>query len=761
MGSKRKLLLVTTSALLSATAGMAQDVPAADTGLSEIVVTAQRRAESLQSVPIAVTAVTGDMVDNLKATSLQGLQGMIPNTQITNFTNAPNSAVFFIRGIGVIDPDPFAGNTVAIVQDGVSQYFSMGALLDMFDVDRVEVLKGPQGTLFGANTTGGVVNVTTRQPTGEFGGRGEITYGNRNRLDVKAAVDFPIIENVLAGKVAAMHTGRDGYFTNIVDGRKLGDRDTTVVRAYLKYTPDPDLAATLSGEYGRTRNGSPVFVNGAIPGDLLYVPGGTITQPGQAYPMYPSPCPPDGGSCSAPDRYFTTSDSGVPDQSNMDTYRATLTINLDNTAIGDITSITGYKKFTLAEFNDQDSLVGLFLDTYRRTEGWQFSQEVRTSVDLTDDINLLIGGSYLNTHYDHLMNLRLQFAVPGLRQYNPQDQDNWSGSLFAHTFVDLTDRLRLQAGIRYTHEWTRMVAGLDNYISPTGTALLCTTASDCGDDLVDSFSVRRSEKWNNFGWKFGLDYEVASGTLLYGYYARGFKSGGFVGRLAAPSDVGPYDPEKVDTVEAGIKSELFDRRVRANLAAFYTSYRDMQVAQNYIVEGGTAIGTSIFNAAKSKIKGAELEIAARATDGLTLNGSLAYLDAKYREFQFFDANCECFIDLKGKSLQNSPKWSATAGATYELPLGPGHLRANAVYSYTGSKYFQGLQNIAAVRIQPMHYVHGNLSWSPDNGDWTMELWVRNLLDNRYMEAVTRNFGIYNQAGYTQPREFGATFKFEW
>ncbi|MFD2137525.1 TonB-dependent receptor [Novosphingobium resinovorum] len=180
--------------LVTAVPVRAQDSSANTTpheGLQEIVVTAQKRSENIQSVPIAVTAVTGEAIENLKAVDLKGLQGTIPNLQINNFTNTPNSAVFTIRGIGVVEPDPFAGNTVSIVQDGVPQYFSMGALLDLFDVDRIEVLRGPQGTLFGANTTGGVVNVMTRQPTGTFGVRGEVTYGNWGRMDIKAAVDAP------------------------------------------------------------------------------------------------------------------------------------------------------------------------------------------------------------------------------------------------------------------------------------------------------------------------------------------------------------------------------------------------------------------------------------------------------------------------------------------------------------------------------------------------------------------------------------------
>lgn len=209
----------------------AAETSAATDSLEEITVTAQKREEKSQSVPISITVVTPALIDKLHATTLQGLQGSLPNVQSSNFTNTPNTAAFSIRGIGVNEVDPFAGNTVSVVLDGVPQYFSYGALLDLFDVDRVEILRGPQGTLFGANTTGGVISVNTAQPTGELGGKFEGTYGNYNRIDVKAAVDFPIVPGTLAGKVAAMHTGRDGWFTNIVNGQPVGKRDLTDLRA--------------------------------------------------------------------------------------------------------------------------------------------------------------------------------------------------------------------------------------------------------------------------------------------------------------------------------------------------------------------------------------------------------------------------------------------------------------------------------------------------------------------------------------------------
>ncbi len=756
------LLSGATALALVATAATAQDAATAvensSGGLEEIIVTAQKRAENLQTVPIAVSAVTGETVERLQAVSLQGLQGAVPSIQIGSFSNTPNTAVFSIRGIGVIDPDPYAGNTVSIVVDGIPQYFSYGALLDLFDVDRVEILRGPQGTLFGANTTGGVVNVVTRQPTGEFGGKAEVTVGNWNRLDVKAAMDFPLIEDKLAGKVAVMHHSRDGWHTNIVDGTDMGSRDVTAIRGYLKFTPSSDFTATLIGEYSRTRNGSPIVVNGAVPGEALYLPPGPIA--GAALPMYASPCLPAGQRCHAPKKYYSAS-SGEPDRSDMDNYRLTLTMDWSNTAVGDVTAITGYRHFTLHEATDQDGQPVFFHANRRRTEGWQFSQELRTSVDLSDSINLLVGGSYMKTHYNHYQNYVIEFAAPGFRQYSTQNQDNWSGSLFAHTYIDLTDKLRLQGGLRYTHEKTDMVDGVFNFLNFTGPAIYS------GDTPLGGFNVHGKKSWDKVGWKIGLDYQANDDLLLYGYYARGFKSGGFVGRITLAQDIGPFNPETVDTFEAGFKADWFDNHLRTNVSAFYTSYKDMQLAQIYFApneQGVLVNGNTILNAAKAEIKGVEFETEIVPFEGMKLNGALTYLDATYKSFDYTDIGTngsKVLRDLSGFSLQNAPKWAGTAGATYEFALGAGKTVASVVYTYTGKKYNYSLLNTPRATVQPMHYVNANLEWSPDNERWTIGLWGRNLFDNRYINSVYDAPGVFGLVNYGPPREYGVTFKYNW
>ena len=721
-------------------------------GLQDIVVTAQKRAENLQSVPISVTAVGSAALDNLQATSLQALQGAVPNIQINNFSNTPNTAVYTIRGIGVVEPDPYAGNTVSIVVDGVPQYFSMGALLDIYDVDRIEILRGPQGTLFGANTTGGVVNVINGQPEMDaLSGRVEGSYGNYRRIDGKATFNLPIVGDSLAARVSMMHTQREGYVTNVVDGSDMGRRDITAVRGKLRGVSG-NFDATLGVEYVRARNGAPVVVSGSLPGEATYVAPGTDG-------MYQQPCTVAGQPCSAPDKYYSANNS-VPDSSQMDTFFTTLTMNLSDTAIGDITSITGYKHFKLKEYTDQDGTPLFLDDTRRKTSGWQFSQELRTNIEFNDAVRLLVGGFYMKTHYDHSQNFRIQFAAPGLLQINTQDQDNYSLSGFAQLYADLTESLRLQAGVRYSHEHTHMIADTQNSINLSG-----MTDFDGTDNVsLGGFIADKAKSWNNVGFKLGLDYKVTDTALLYGYWARGFKSGGFVGRISTPVDVGPYGPEHVDTIEGGLKADFLDRRLRTNLAVFYTNYRDIQIAQTYFLtdENGNQVNsTTIQNAGKAEIKGFELEVTALPVDGLTLSGSLAYLDAKYKQFDFYNGTLGATEDLSGYRLQNAPKWAASASITYAFAIAGGKMTANAGYNYTASKFLNAINDTPRSRIQPTHVVNGSIDWSPANSGFTIGAYANNLFDKRYLASVFDAPGTIGLVNYAPPREYGVTARFEW
>jgi iron complex outermembrane receptor protein len=266
------------------------------------------------------------------------------------------------------------------------------------------------------------------------------------------------------------------------------------------------------------------------------------------------------------------------------------------------------------------------------------------------------------------------------------------------------------------------------------------------------------KSWNNVGWKLGLDYRATDDVLLYGYWARGFKSGGFTGRIGIPQDIGPYDPEKVDTFELGFKADFLNRRLRTNVAAFYTNYRDMQLAQIYFLGSGTDLvqGNTILNAASSRIKGVEAEVTAAPVDGLTLNASVAYLSAKYHDFNFTEPN-GTITSLKGQRLQNAPKWTASAGFNYEFPIGSMKGRIGAAYNYTSEKLLTSIKDVPRARVQPQHLVNANADLMI-NDNITIGVYGTNLFDQRYINSVFDSPGTLGLVNYAPPRQYGISAK---
>mgnify|MGYP001472107961 CR=1 FL=1 len=592
-------------------------------------------------------------------------------------------------------------------------------------------------------------------------------------MTIRGVLDEPLGESV-AGRFALKNDKRDGYVTNVVNGKDMGRRNVSIFRGSLRYKSG-NVDAVLTAEYDRARNGSPIVVAGDLPGEAEFVPAGWRG-------MYTSPCLPAGTRCKAPDTYYSAHDGGVSgdlrDQSDMDTYRVGLSLTVKDTAIGDVTAITGYKKFNLFEYTDQDGTPAMLIDTRRQTRAWQFSQELRTDFSLGDAVDVTVGGFYLTDHCDHYQHLRIDFAggatynltnntytkgFTGLFQRNLQDQDNHSLSAFAQAYFQATDRLRLQAGVRFSHEKTSMLASTLTSSAAGGvTTFDGTDPAGVPNGLIGNVAPPLGTKsWDNVGWKIGADYKLTDDAMLYGYWARGFKSGGFTGRIGIPQDLGPYDPEKVDTFEVGFKTDFFDRRVRWNVSAFTTSYRGMQLAQIYFIGSGAGLvqGNTILNAAKARIRGFEAELTVAPAEGLLLNASLAHLDAKYSQFDYLLPSGST-TSLAGKRLQNAPKWAATLGGSYEFPLGgelSGRLGVN--YSYTSEKLLTSIIDTPRARVQPQHLVNGNFDIKLSER-YSIGVWATNLFDNRYINSVFDAPGTLGLVNYAPPRMFGGSIKAE-
>ena len=263
------------------------------------------------------------------------------------------------------------------------------------------------------------------------------------------------------------------------------------------------------------------------------------------------------------------------------------------------------------------------------------------------------------------------------------------------------------------------------------------------------------KSWDNIGWKLGLDYEIDNGVLLYGYWARGFKSGGFTGRIGIAEDLGPYDPEKVDTFEVGLKGDFFDRLLRLNVAGFYTNYRDMQLAQIYFAGSGTDLvqGNTILNAASADIWGVELETTVAPAAGLTLTGAVAYLSAEYAEFDYA-LPTGGMLDLSGQRLQNAPKWTASVGFNYGRDITDDvGFRLGANYQYSSEKLLTSIVDVARARIQPTHIVNANVDILFGDA-FTIGAFATNLFDERYIASVFDSPGTLGLTNYAPPRMYG-------
>lgn len=655
--------------------------------------------------------------------SLKDVTGTIPNVHFTQMSNSGFASALTIRGIGIAtQPDPFAGTEVAVVLDGVIQGTRLIGLTDQFDLERVEVLRGPQGTLFGANTLGGVVNMVSRQPTGEFGVYGKMTFGNYDQVDGAVAVNFPIVEEKLAGKVSMSHRTRDGFFTNLADGQDLEWGNSTKTRAYLKWMPSENLDITLMGGYDRIRNGADTPPNTSVPGQALY------REPGWQGIVFE-----------------TYSDATSPN--DVDQYTVTLTANWDS-PIGEVTSITNYSEFDAFNVQDVDGTEEFLLNAGRELGSYQYSQEIRTVFQPADDLEVLLGAFYM--HLDHKVNTltQPQGLAPGVltEQFVHGKEDYLAG--FVQGYWQITDKLKLGAGVRLSWERTDFFTNnISRFLEdPHPTRFRDNIANAT---LVSSFEATGKKSWTNISGKISLDYRIQPDVMLYAYYARGYKSGGFNGRITNPLFVGPYNEEYVDSFEVGVRSDWLDSRLRVNIAAFYNDWSDMQVNQSIFI--GSVSSSTILNAGAATTQGIEAEVEVVPVDGLRLSGTLGYLDAKY------DVFANAGVDFAGRRTPHSPKWTGSARATYEFDVGPGITTASVLYTYTGSRWGNFTQ-VPQEFLESVGLVHANLSWEPDDGNWSISLWSRNLFNKKYKTAAL-NPGAFAFASYGAPRQYGIDLGF--
>lgn len=632
--------------------------------LDEIVVTARKREESSQSVPIAVTAWDANAIEGKFSANVSEFAKYAPNLAFgdNQFTGGGLTAT--IRGIGFSDLEKTFESAVGVSVDGVFLGTNTGANVDSFDLESIEVLRGPQGTLYGRNTIGGTINIRRSRPTGEFGLKAKYRIGSFNQQEWRVVANAPIVKDVLAAKVSFLSKQDDSFQRNLSRG---GDRDSgqdlMSVSSKLLYTPNSDFEVLVSFDWFNDDSEFPLANNVTEANGLVFGAGGTIcdlTQGLAAGMLLPPALANSGCKAGVYDVIaasgFKNSIGVVPFKNFIDGTSTTIEVNWD---IGNIT-LTSISNFSESdEMLDEENVAGPIeiFRAHREQEYYQASEEFRITSNFDGPFNFVAGLYYLNTKYTLTSGdqpgTAFILGAPVSQADAGQNLNAFAG--FAEGSYDILDDVTISLGARVTYEEKKFTLNQD----------------DLG---AGGFQVGVKDNWTAFTPRAIIDYQYNDDVLAYFSYSEGFRSGGFNGRAVNANTVGPYDPEKVKSFEVGVKSEWFGNRLRVNTALFRTKYEDKQ--EEVIRAAGATTETLVENAATAILQGAELEILANPIENLTFLGSLGYLDAYY----------DSFIDPLGFDrstfdIRRSPRWTYSLGADYYLPFYTGGFLLSANHSW--------------------------------------------------------------------------------
>ena len=707
-------------------------------GLQDIIVTAEKRGTNLQRTPIAVTALSGAALAQAQVRTLQDIQTLVPSVKIGS---AEGYAQITVRGIGVSNFTPGAESAVAVNLNGVYISREIAQLSGLYDVSSLEVLRGPQGTLYGRNATAGSVNITTTLPDFEkYSGYGRLTIGNYGDVRAEAAVGGPVIADKLAIRLAGFVERRDGYGTNVVTGHDIDDQHNYGLRATVVAKPTDHLKATLTAEYfyENDRNGTNHFFGGA---GLIGLPGALGTPP--LFQVL-------GGFAPREDSFNVASRDDP--RFHLRTVALTGDLEWSSGAFG-LRSITGYRNqhaLTFSPIGGGSPQGGYYV---AGEPDDQFSEELQAHYDGTR-LHLTVGGYYfheVDSASPSLASLTSTvigagFGVPV--PATPYDVDfveiggtirTNAKAVFAQGTYQLTDRLSLTAGVRYSHE----TKGFDqNYSFSLFTPVV-------GYGTIPASVRQPSRTFTATDPKVGIQYQLSPGTLLYASYSKGFKSGSF--------DIGffpslGFRPERLTDYEGGIKATLLDRRLRLNLAGFYYDYTDLQVPELV----GFAVTTA--NAGTARDYGVEAEATFAPVPAFELDASATYLHARYTAYTGPDPARPLLpaIDYTGNRLNNAPDFTGHLSGQYSWTMPRGSLVLKLEADYT-TKFFFSAANLPLLGQNAFAKGNAFLTYRSDR-NWYLTAFVRNVTDKITRIAANveaPQLGNPVVGALAPPRTFGA------
>ena len=746
----------------------------ADAMIEEVVVTARRREEGLQSAPIAISAYTGDSLDYRGVTRLDQIAKFAPGLTLENnpsFGGASNSAAIYLRGIGQKEFLPTTEPGVGLYVDGVYVARSVGAILDIVDVERIEVLRGPQGTLFGRNTIGGAISVITRQPEigGDVQGTVGASIGDDSLLHLNASVEGTLSDTA-AARLSVASFNQDGYVQRS-DGIDLGNDDTLTARLAVNWQPTDALSGQISVDMTRDRENGPAMqligidftdlsqlagVVAAPPPPMAFIHNVTTAALGPGQPCAATNAAGQGvtsnpASANCYDsRYIGAdgqNDGTAPALSETDLLGVSATFTYEISDTLTLKSITASRSLESEFARDGDHSPHRISQFHDDLEQDQFSQELQL-LGSADKLEWILGAYYFNE--DGFNVNTLDFTVSNFRSGGSFDNEAWAA--FAQATYDLTDALHLTLGGRYTDEqksftpdqiiYQNYYAGFSSLV-PADNPLAALDAPflQAGGRILPL--LEKDIDISEFTPMANLAFDLSDDVMVYLSYSEGFKSGGFTQRVFPPiivpftAPVGTadidliptYDPEFVEVLELGFKATFMDGRVRVNGALFTTDYEDLQV------QVFNSVAPVTQNIGKASIEGLELEVMASPGNGWLVEASLSLLDANYDEIDTGNT-----LIARDNDFERVPETAASLGLSRELMLGDsGTLILRGDWSYR-SKTFNDAYNTALLETDSTDLIDASVRWLSADEAWTVTLSGINLTDEEYL--VT---GVYGTA----------------
>lgn len=711
--------------------------------LEEVVVTATRRTESVQEIPASITSFSASAIEKMKLDDIGDITGKIPNLSSIQPYGEGGSPFFVLRGVTTTDYTLTQSSPIALYVDDAIRGLPTLEIGHMYDIERVEVLRGPQGSLYGKNATGGAINIITKKPGFETEGYLTAGYGNYNRKEAKGAFQTGLVDDVLAARVAVNYVEDDGLIKNQFAGR-TDDLGTKMLagRLSLLYTPSEDFEAVLR-IYGHNNDTQPYSAYSEVV-DTGFTGG--LTREGLDF---------NESSSQRTDKHWKNNNTGV-----------NLSMSWDVTDHYTITSVSSYDEAKLDYQADDDGLEYALdeSDLYAKNLK-QIVQELRLVSNLDGPLNWITGVQYTHDELDNstiiytlddealgfvnLLSDSLGLPPTGGRGFHfgnfyHQERDSWAAYLKGD--YQLTPTVQLSAGYRYSHDEVK-VSNYDGYFGET-------TAEGVRVLSVPVFlNADKSETYKNSSFELGVDWQANDDMLLYLTFSQGYRSGAINGQAFsdAAAEITSADPEEVNSFEAGIKSEFLDGRLIVNSAVFHYDYKNQQFV---IAEGGGYL-FPLRNAPKSKVDGFEADLTFQATADLSFNAGLGLLDARYEKLEVLGESA------KGNQLIGAPKVTSVLGFDWQfMSTAWGDLGLNANATYQSKVYFEPFEDNA---LSQGAYWVANARLSLEAEDYSAGIWAKNIADEDYFVYgldLTSTYGaLYFQRGAPQTYGIDFTYRF--